>query len=81
MVLSKAMRPPDVDKIRSEKQRSLAEFLKLYNEALPSSFRKATKKLLEEYKTTHPEAFKAGDIWTLDVHRKKVMDWLSSRPA
>lgn len=75
------MRPPDVDKIRSEKHLSLPEFLKLYNEDLPPSFRRATKKLLEEFKETYPETFKARDVWTLDVHRKKFMDWLTSRPA
>ena len=72
------MRSPDLDKERSEKVRSLADFLRLYNEKLPGSFPQASLGLLKEFKAAHPHFFKT-DEWSLDLHRKKVMDWLRSR--
>ncbi len=74
------MKLPDVDRIRSETQCTLADFLKAYNKDLPESFPRASKALLEEFKTTHSSFFKTED-WSLDVHRKKVMDWLPARIA
>lgn len=73
------MKTPDLDRERSEKSRSLAEFLKLYNEGLPDVFPRASARLLEEFKDTHADIFKAGS-WSLELHRKKVMDWLQARP-
>lgn len=70
------MRGPDLDKARSEKSRSLQEFLTLYNENLPSMFPKASAPLLEEFKQDHTQLFKPNGLWSLDLHRKKVMDWL-----
>jgi hypothetical protein len=75
------MRTPDLDRARSEMSRSLIEFLKLYNENLPLTFPRASAALLEEFETAHTNLFKATGAWSLDVHRKKVMDWLRARPA
>ena len=74
------MKLPDLDRIRSEQSRSLAEFLKLYNANLTARFRRAYTPLLEEFRSTHAEIFKQG-TWSLDMHRKKVMDWLCTRPV
>ncbi len=74
------MRTPDLDRARSEKSRSFAEFLKLYNENLPAAFPQASATLLKQFRADHAELFKNGD-WSLDLHRKKVMDWLRSRPV
>lgn len=75
------MRGPDVDKIRSEKPHTLAEFLRLYNENLPESFPRVSAALLEEFRTTHASIFKSSGAWSLELHRKKVMDWLRARSA
>ena len=75
-----AMKTPDEDRIRSECKRSLAEFLKLYNENLPPQFPRATTALLTEFRKTHRSLF-SGSSWSLDQHRKKVMDWLSLQSA
>lgn len=72
------MKTPDLDRERSEKSRSLTEFLTLYNDNLPAAFPQATRAMLEEYRATHAEAFKVADVWSLDLHRKKVMDWLKA---
>ncbi len=70
------MKGPDVDKERSEKVHSLVEFLHLYNENLPHSFPRASAAALEKFKSTHAEFFKADGVWSLELHRKRVMDWL-----
>jgi hypothetical protein len=70
------MRGPDLDKERSEKRVSLKEFLAFYNAGLPPEYPKASLPLLRKFVSTHPELFKHGDAWSLDQHRKKVMDWL-----
>lgn len=70
------MKGPDVDKERSEKPHSLAEFLHLYNENLPQSFPRASTSLLEKFRGTHAMFFKSRDTWSLELHRKRVMDWL-----
>ena len=73
------MRTPDLDRERSEKKRSLTDFLALYNENLPAAFPKASAILLEEFKNVHTGLFpRRGNVWSLDQHRRKVMDWLRS---
>ena len=69
------MKGPDVDRERSERKHSLAEFLALYNEGLPPAFPRATAALLAEYENQYAGQFKDG-LWSLDLHRKKFMDWL-----
>ncbi|MHB8660445.1 MAG: hypothetical protein ACYC75_00680 [Minisyncoccota bacterium] len=73
------MKAPDLDKQRSEKSRSLGEFLKLYNENLPLAFPRASTALLEDFKGAHANLFKSNSVWSLGLHRKKVMDWLRAR--
>jgi hypothetical protein len=73
------MRLPDHDRERSEKERSLPEFLEFYNKNLPASFPRASLPLLKEFQKDYPSLFKSADVWTLDIHRKKVMDWLPRR--
>lgn len=70
------MRSPDLDKERSEQKRSLAEFIVSYNENLPADYPRASAPLMRKFNGAYPELFKNGDIWTLDQHRKRVMDWL-----
>ena len=60
----------------SQKQISLVEFLESYNRNMPISFPRASVELLKKFKETHIALFKNGDFWTLDLHRKKLMDWL-----
>ncbi len=55
---------------------SLDDFLKRYNESMPASFPRATVPLLKKFKETHVMLFSTVDLWSLDKHRKKVMDWL-----
>ena len=69
------MKPPDTDRIRSERRLPIAQFIDTYNENLPETFPRATHELLKEFQRRYPGQFKEG-AWSLDRHRKKVMDWL-----
>lgn len=73
------MKLPDVDRLRSEKSLSFGDFLKSYNEDLPLQFPRASLPLLREFRKAHAPLFKGDNAWSLDQHRKKVMDWLTSR--
>ncbi len=54
----------------------LSEFLVSYNQTIPANFPAASVALLTKFKETHTELFKEGDLWSLDKHRKKIIDWL-----
>ncbi len=73
------MKTRDLDRERSEQARSLADFLHVYNENLSPAFPRASLVLLKQFKNTHENLFKPDGVWSLNVHRKKVMDWL--RPS
>ncbi|MDB5244589.1 MAG: hypothetical protein JWN18_459 [Parcubacteria group bacterium] len=73
------MKLPDLDRIRSEKLISFGDFLKSYNLNLPTEFPPATLALLREFRKTHSTLFKEDNLWSLDQHRKKVMDWLTAK--
>ena len=57
---------------------SLADFVDQYNQNIPKVFPRASLKALEEFRATHASLFKDGEDWTIDRHRKKLMDWLTS---
>lgn len=62
--------------MRCEKSLSLSEFLRCYNEDLPTQFPQASAPLLRQFRKDHNALFRADNAWSLDQHRKKVMDWL-----
>ena len=70
------MKTPDLDRARSERRVTLAEFLRSYNTGLPEQFPRASPSLLRAYKLQYPAQFKDDGLWSLDIHRKKFMDWL-----
>ena len=60
----------------SERLLSLEEFLKAYNQNIPDSFPRASAKKLKKFQDEYPTLFKGGKIWSIAIHRKKIMDWL-----
>jgi hypothetical protein len=62
-----------------ELQIPLSDFLKYYNHNIPAGFPSASTALLEKFKGTHPTLFKHGDLWSLDQHRKKIIEWLPTQ--
>lgn len=71
-------KPPEIK--TNELHISQGEFLKSYNQNMPLAFPRATTPLLNRFREAHAVLFKNGDMWCLDIHRKKVMDWLPRNP-
>ena len=66
---------PDINLIG----KPISDFIDYYNENIPPSFPRATRKALEAFKVAYPSLFIKGvEDWTIEKHRKKLMDWLAS---
>ncbi len=55
---------------------SLPEFLKSFNQNMPANFPQVSEEELLIFKKEHEILFRKSGTWSLDQHRKKVMDWL-----
>jgi hypothetical protein len=55
---------------------SLTEFLTSFNQNMPANFPQVSEEGLIKFKKEHEVLFRKGNFWSLDLHRKKVMDWL-----
>ena len=76
MVLWKVMRKFATELRLGELPVTMAGFLTAYNQNMPASFPRASLGLLEKFKADHEALFIHGDTWSLEKHRKKLMDWL-----
>lgn len=59
-------------------QVSLPVFLESYNKNIPEGFPRATVSILKKFRDLYPTLFKHGENWSIALHRKRVIDWLSS---
>lgn len=75
------MKPSSKQPHPSEERISSAEFLKSYNKNMPEGFLRASETTLQEFKDEHPSFFKHGNLWSLDEHRKRLIDWFQMRRA
>jgi len=57
---------------------SLLIFMESYNKSIPLNFPHPSIKILKMFQTLHPMLFKNGDEWSIEKHRKRLMDWLPS---
>ena len=77
MKVLRVTKPLDKEKERSERGRSLEDFLESYNRTIPDSFPRASSENLQTFRKAHASLFKKNKTpWSLETHRKKVMDWL-----
>lgn len=53
-------------------------FVQYYNKNVPEAFPRASLHTLIKFQETHPGLFEKNNEWTIDKHRKKLMDWLAS---
>ncbi len=53
-------------------------FMESYNKSIPISFPHASVKILKRFQALHPVLFKHSNEWSIEKHRKRVMDWLPS---
>jgi len=74
MVINKINNEPDINSIGT----STVIFVQYYNKNIPDAFPRATLKALEKFQALYPSLFKENSEWTVNRHRKKLMDWLAS---
>ena len=55
-----------------------SEFMDSYNRSLPHGYPQASVKNLKQFQLKFPILFKNTEEWSIEKHRKKMMDWLSS---
>jgi hypothetical protein len=60
----------------NEAQISVSEFVISYNKTIPAEWPHATIELLQKFKESNVSLFKHGDLWSVDLHRKRIIDWL-----
>ncbi|OHA01501.1 MAG: hypothetical protein A3C12_01870 [Candidatus Sungbacteria bacterium RIFCSPHIGHO2_02_FULL_49_20] len=60
----------------NQMQVSLSDFLESYNKNMPADFPRASVALLNKFKDTHSTLFRHGDLWSVDLHRKRLIDWM-----
>ena len=72
IMIGKKNRDLEVNQTRT----TLAVFVEMYNKSIPEGFPRVSIAALKEFQALHPILFKNGDEWSIDKHRKKVMDWL-----
>lgn len=69
------IKEPDLNAAKT----TINDFIRYYNQNIPISFPQASFQSLEKFRATHAGLFDgSSEEWTIDKHRKKVMDWLSS---
>ncbi len=57
-------------------QLSLKDFVQSFNENMPSGYALVSEEQLLQFKSDHASLFKNGDMWSIDQHRKRIVDWL-----
>ena len=59
-----------------QEELTLKDFIVCYNKGIPQTYPQATPAMLSKFRAAHPQLFKDCELWTLEIHRKKLMDWL-----
>jgi hypothetical protein len=54
---------------------SAVDFMESYNNTIPRGFPHLTEELQKKFKVENPNLFKEGEHWSIDKHRKEVVDW------
>jgi len=60
---------------------TIEAFIEYYNKNIPAQYPQATIAALKAYKVAYPSRFsetRSEKCWSIDHHRKGVMDWLPS---
>ena len=53
-----------------------SEFVESYNRNMPEGYPHVSIAILEKFRNCHLSLFKSNDLWSLDLHRKRMIDWL-----
>ena len=63
---------------QNQSKTTIEVFMALYNKNIPENLPRVTIKTPREFQAQNPSLFKHGNAWSIERHRKKVMDWLYS---
>jgi len=63
----------------NQEMTTLGAFLESYNKSIPAGFSQASSEDLKDFQKLHPTLFKNKDEWSIEKHRKRLMDWLPAR--
>ncbi|MEK7148169.1 MAG: hypothetical protein AAB758_02625 [Patescibacteria group bacterium] len=55
---------------------SAAEFMESFNKNMPEGYPHVTISILERFQQAHLSLFKSRNTWSLDQHRKRMIEWL-----
>jgi hypothetical protein len=53
-----------------------SEFAESFNRNMPEGYPRVTMDILKKFKNSHQSLFKPDGLWSLDIHRKRMIDWL-----
>ena len=53
-----------------------SEFLESYNKNMPEGYPLVSMEILQKFKEAHSSLFKTGGSWSLEQHRKRMIEWL-----
>ena len=74
--MANLMNKDEMERITTEMDTN--EFQNDYNESIPDTFPRVTVNILNIFQSTYPSLFKRKKLWTIEKHRKKVLDWHAS---
>ncbi|MBX4200341.1 hypothetical protein KW790_02690 [Candidatus Parcubacteria bacterium] len=52
------------------------EFMESFNGNMPDGYPRVTAFTLQKFKDAHTSLFKSDGLWSLSLHRKRMIDWL-----
>ena len=62
--------------VADERPLTNAEFLESYNTNMPEGYPHVSLQILQRFKDAHPALFKPASTWSLERHRKRMIEWL-----
>ena len=62
----------------NQEMTTLGAFLESYNKSAPLGYPRVTPENLKDFQRLHPMLFKDKNEWSIEKHRKRLMDWLPS---
>jgi len=68
-------KPKELIKL-NDKPLTNTEFLEVYNKNMPKGYPHASLPLLKKFKDEHSNLFKGTSLWSINQHRKRLIDWL-----
>ncbi|MEK7566954.1 MAG: hypothetical protein AAB527_02370 [Patescibacteria group bacterium] len=70
------MKRRDVQLELNQAHTTIEVFMKAYNQTLPQGFPVVSVSTLKKFQETYPLLFKNKAEWSIEKHRKRLMDWL-----